>query len=390
VTERLFRAPDAPRGGGVAMTKHTISLGRVFGIPVDLDYSWFLIFGLLTWMLAVGYFPGRFKGWSGTEYWVIGGISAVLLFVCVLLHELGHSLVAMRYKVSVGRITLFIFGGVSEITAEPPSAMAEFWIAIAGPIVSLLLALLFYQARFFSVGYSPILALAEYLFLLNFVLAIFNLIPGFPLDGGRVLRAIVWGVTKNFRRATMLAANTGRFFGYAMIFLGLWMLLSGSVFNGIWIAFIGWFLESAAASQIQQTMVKGLLVGHKVSEVMTRDFPSLAGETPIAEVVEKHVLAGGRRSFVVSHLGRPVGLLTLTGIRQVPRDKWATTTAEQAMIPFASVVTIQAGAELWTALEKMGRDGVNQLPVIEGGTMVGMLSRDDVVDYLRVLQQLNM
>ena len=371
------------------MTRHNIPLGRILGIPVGLDLSWFLIFGLLTWMLAVGYFPGRFKGWSGVEYWVIGAISAAMVFVCVLLHELGHSLVAMRDRVAGGRITLFIFGGVSEITAEPPSALAEFWIAIAGPVVSLLLALLFYQARFFAVGYSPILALAEYLALLNFVLALFNLIPGFPLDGGRVLRAVIWGATKNFRRATMMAANTGRFFGYAMIFLGLWMLLSGSVFNGIWIAFIGWFLESAAASQIQQTMVKGLLVGHKVSEVMTRDFPSLPGETPIAEVVEKHVLAGGRRSFVVSQLGRPAGLLTLSGIRQVPRDKWATTTAEQAMIPFASVVTIQAGAELWTALEKMGRDGVNQLPVVEGGAMVGMLSRDDVVDYLRVLQQLS-
>ncbi len=371
------------------MTKHTISLGRAFGIPVDLDYSWFLIFGLLTWMLAVGYFPVKFKGWSPAEYWVIGAISAAMLFVCVLLHELGHSLVAMRYKVSVGRITLFIFGGVSEITAEPPSAAAEFWIAIAGPVVSLLLALLFYQARFFAVGYAPILALAEYLALLNFVLAIFNLLPGFPLDGGRVLRAAIWGATKNFRQATMVAANTGRFFGYAMIFLGLWMLLSGSVFNGIWIAFIGWFLESAAASQIQQTMVKGLLVGHKVSEVMNRDFASLPGETPLAEVVEKHVLAGGRRSFVVSQSGRPAGLLTLASIREVPRDHWATTTAEQAMIPFAKVMTIQAGAELWTALEKMGRSGVNQLPVVDDGNMVGMLSRDDVVDYLRVLQQLN-
>jgi Zn-dependent protease/predicted transcriptional regulator len=372
------------------MTKHTISLGRAFGIPVDLDLSWFLIFGLLTWMLAVGYFPAKFKGWSPAEYWVIGAISAAMLFVCVLLHELGHSLVAMRYKISVGRITLFIFGGVSEITAEPPSAAAEFWIAIAGPVVSLLLALLFYQARFFAVGYSPILALVEYLALLNLILALFNLLPGFPLDGGRVLRAAIWGATKNFRQATMVAANTGRFFGYAMIFLGLWMLLSGSVFNGIWIAFIGWFLESAAASQIQQTMVKGLLVGHKVSEVMNREFATLAAETPLAEVVEKHVLAGGRRSFVVSQWGRPAGLLTLSSIREVPRDHWATTTAGAAMIPLEKVMTIQAGAELWTALEKMGRSGVNQLPVVESdGNLVGMLSRDDVVDYLRVLQQLN-
>ncbi len=371
------------------LTKHTIPMGKVFGIPVDLDYSWFLIFGLLTWMLAVGYFPVKFKGWSVAEYWVIGAIASAMLFVCVLLHELGHSLVAQRYKVSVGRITLFIFGGVSEITAEPPSASAEFWIAIAGPAVSLVLALFFYEVRPFVVGYSPLMALIEYLALLNLILAIFNLLPGFPLDGGRVLRAIVWGASKSFQRATMIAANTGRFFGYAMIFFGIWMLLSGNLFDGVWIAFIGWFLESAAASQIQQTMVKGLLVGHKVSEVMNRDFEPLPPETTLEELVEKHVLGTGRRAFVVGRDGIPTGLLTLTGIREIPRTNWQITTAEQAMIPLDKVKTISAGAELWTAFEKMGRDGVNQLPVVDDGHMIGLLSRDDIVDYLRLLQQLH-
>jgi Zn-dependent protease len=370
------------------LTKHTIPLGKAFGIPVDVDYSWFLIFGLLTWLLAVGYFPAQFKNWSGAEYWIIGAIASAMLFVCVLLHEFGHSLVAMNYNVSVGRITLFIFGGVSEITAEPPSAAAEFWIAIAGPSVSLALAGLFYVSRFFVVGYTPLFALAEYLALLNFILAIFNLLPGFPLDGGRVLRAIIWGTTKSFQRATMMAANTGRFFGYAMIFFGLWVMLSGHLLNGVWIAFIGWFLESAASSQIQQTMVKGLLVGHKVSEVMNRGFEPLAGETSIEELVEKHVLGTGRRAFIIGRDGTPAGLLTLTGIREIPRGNWSTTTAAQAMIPLDKVKTITPGAELWTAFEKMGRDGVNQLPVVENERMVGMLSRDDIVDYLRVLQQL--
>jgi Zn-dependent protease len=370
------------------LTKHTLPLGRVFGIPVDIDYSWFLILGLFTWLLAVGYFPYQFKHWSAAEYWIVGAISAAMLFVCVLLHEFGHSLVAMHYKVPVSRITLFIFGGVSEIAAEPPSASAEFWIAIAGPAVSLALGGLFYVARFFVVGFTPVLALVEYLALINVVLAIFNLVPGFPLDGGRVLRAIIWGSSKDFQRATMLAANTGRFFGYAMIFYGIWRMLTGDLFEGIWIAFVGWFLESAAAAQIQQTMVKGLLVGHKVSEVMNRNFEPLPGSTTLEELVEKHVLGTGRRAFIVGHNGAPVGLLTLTGIRQIPRTNWPITTAEQAMIPFEQVKTITPTAELWTAFEKMGRDGVNQLPVVDDGHMVGMLSRDDIVDYLRLLQQL--
>ncbi|HVB35169.1 MAG TPA: site-2 protease family protein [Patescibacteria group bacterium] len=369
--------------------KHTIPLGRAFGIPVNLDYSWFLIFGLLTWMLAVGYFPVRFPGWDKTEYWGVAAISAVMLFVCVLLHEFGHSLVAMRYKISVGEITLFIFGGVSQITAEPPSAIAEFWIAIAGPAVSFALAFLCYGARSLLSGGTPLWALVDYLALLNLVLGLFNLIPGFPLDGGRVLRAIVWGTTRSFQRATMIAASTGRFFGFAMIFLGLWMLLSGNVFNGVWIAFIGWFLESAAGSQIQQTMVKGLLVGHKVSEVMNRSFDPVPGEMTLAELVEKHVLTGGRRSFLVGRNGHPDGLLTLSGIREVPRPAWPTTTAERAMIPLERVISIPAGAELWTALEKMGRSGVNQIPVVDNGTVVGLLSREDVVEYLHVLRQLS-
>lgn len=369
--------------------KHTIPLGRAFGIPVDVDYSWFLIFALLTWMLAVGYFPVRFPGWSRSEYWMIGAISSVLLFVCVLLHEFGHSLVAQRYKISVGRITLFIFGGVSMITAEPPSAAAEFWIAIAGPIVSFALALISYEARLLFARGTPLWALADYLALLNVILGLFNLVPGFPLDGGRVMRAIVWGTTRSFQRATSIAANTGRFFGFGMIFLGLWMLLNGDAFNGIWLAVIGWFLESAASSQIQQTMVKGLLVGHKVSEVMNRDFSPVPGQTTLAELVEKQVLVGGKRSFLIASSGRPAGLLTLSGVRQVPRPNWATTTAEQAMIPLDRVITIPAGAELWTALEKMGRNGVNQIPVVDDGSVVGLLSRDDVVEYMHVLRQLS-
>jgi Zn-dependent protease/predicted transcriptional regulator len=374
------------------MFRHAISIGRIFGISIDLDYSWFLVLGLLTWVLAVSYYPGEFKDWSVAEYWLMGALTALMLFASVLLHELGHSIVAKRYGIPVPRITLFIFGGVSEIAAEPPSAGVEFWIAAAGPIVSFALALIFWELRPFLVNAGPLLALAKYLAILNFVLGVFNLVPGFPLDGGRVFRSIMWGITRNFGRSSVIATVTGRFFGFSFIFVGVWQALTGNIFNGLWIALIGWFLESAAASQDQLQVVKNLLGGHKVSEVMNRDFPRISGDVSLQEVVDKNVLAQGRRSFVVSNGEGAAGLLTLSTIKEVPRAAWPRITASQVMLPLGKVISIQPAAELWTALEKMGRDGVNQLPVLGGNgdnAIVGMLSRDDLVQYLRVLQALS-
>jgi Zn-dependent protease len=359
------------------------------GILVDVDYSWFLIFGLLTWAMAVGYFPAEYKGWSTGEYWFMGAISAILLFVCVLLHELGHSAVALRYKIPVREITLFIFGGVSQITAEPPSAGAEFLIAVAGPAVSFVLAGVFWALQYVFVGVAPLLALVRYMFLLNFVLGLFNLIPGFPLDGGRVFRAIVWGVNRNFRRATVIAAVTGRFFGFLFIFLGAWWALSGRLIDGLWIAFIGWFLESAAGSQVQQQQVKDLLSGHKVAEVMNRDYTRIGGEMTLQDLVDRHILGAGRRCFVVTHNGAPAGLVTLADFKKVDRIAWSQTTADQIMVPREKLASIGAQEEMWVAAEKMGRDGVNQLPVMQDGQMVGMLSRDDVVHYLGTLRAMS-
>lgn len=373
------------------MFRHAVPIGRIFGITIDLDYSWFLVFGLLTWILAVSYYPVEFKNWSEAEYWFMGALTAAMLFVSVLLHELGHSVVAKRYGISVPRITLFVFGGVSQIATEPTSAAEEFWIAAAGPAVSFALALIFWELRPLVASSGPLLAMVKYLALLNFVLGVFNLVPGFPLDGGRVFRSIVWSATKDFRRASAVATVTGRFFGYVFIFYGVWQAIGGNVFNGLWIAFIGWFLESAASSQGQTQIVKDLLGAHKVSEVMKQDFARVSGDITLQELVEKNVLTQGRRSFVVANGNTTVGLVTLSTIKHVPRSAWPATTAAQVMIPLDKVLSIQPTAQLWTALEKMGRDGVNQLPVLngeEGKGLVGMLSRDDLVHYLGVLQAL--
>ncbi len=198
------------------MTRHNIPLGRILGIPIGLDYSWFVIFALLTWMLAGSYYPAEFKDWPPMLYWFMGAVTAIMLFVSVLLHELGHSVVALRYKVPVRSITLLLFGGVAQIGAEPPGAFAEFLIAVAGPLVSLVLAIFFYVVEPLVAGIEPLLGLAKYLAYINLALVLFNLIPGYPLDGGRVFRAIVWATTKNMRRATLIAANVGRFFAFLL------------------------------------------------------------------------------------------------------------------------------------------------------------------------------
>ena len=204
-----------------------VALGSIMGIPISLDYSWFLIFALLTWILGSSYYPAEFKNWPPLLYWVTGAATAILLFASVLLHELGHSYVALRFGMTVRSITLFIFGGVAQIGSEPPSAKAEFQIAMAGPAVSLALAGGFWVVQPALAGVEPLWGMAKYLAFINLALALFNLIPGFPLDGGRVLRAVIWGATKNLRQATLIAANAGRFFGFLFILAGVWRMFAG-------------------------------------------------------------------------------------------------------------------------------------------------------------------
>ncbi len=378
--------PGAPGVEGENLTRHSIPVGRISGISIDLDYSWFLILGLLAWMLAVGYYPAEFPHWERSEYWLLGIATALMLFASVLIHELAHSMVAKSFGLSVPRITLFIFGGVSQIAAEPSSAAVEFWIAVAGPLTSFVLAAIFWLIAPHLAASPPLYAFAKYLAYINFILGLFNLIPGFPLDGGRVFRAIVWRITGKYQRATTIAATTGRFFGFLLIFLGVWQVLAGNLINGLWIAFIGWFLESAAGSQLQTEVVRSLLGQHKVLDAMKHDFVQVPGDVPLQEIIDKHILTGGTRYLLVNSNGGPAGMVTISGIGKVPRSEWPTTTASQVMVPIQELATTRPDAGLWTALEEMGRDGVNQLPVVDGGKVVGIVSRDDVLHYLRVLQ----
>jgi Zn-dependent protease len=363
------------------MKRSTISLGCILGIPIRLDYSWFLIFGLLTWSLATSYYPAEFRDWPAAQYWLVGAATVILMFASVLLHELGHSVVALYYKVPIRSITLFIFGGVAQMGTEPPRALAEFWIAIAGPITSFALALFFSLLQPVVGAFAPLLALAKYLAYINGTLGLFNLIPGFPLDGGRVFRAILWGTTYSLRRATLTAAGLGRFIAYGFILLGVWQIFNGNFGDGLWIALIGWFLETTASSHVRQQTIRDLLEGHRVTEAMRCENTTIFSNTTREQLVNDTIPGNSQRSSVVKQDDRVSGLLTLQIINTIPAPDSVDTTTIQKMTPVSEIEWIGPDDDLTDALEKMNRAGVNQLPVVRGAQILGSLTLDDVISF---------
>lgn len=365
------------------MDKHNhVRIGTIKGIPLNLDYSWFIVFILITWILAGSYFPSQYKNWTSFSYWSIGAFTSILFFISVLLHELAHSALAIHYKLKVKKITLFIFGGIAEISEEPKKPMQEFWIASAGPIASFIIALLSYIiAKVFS-GNEQFHAMFQYLFEINFILAIFNLVPGFPLDGGRVFRAIIWAFTKDYKKATKISAATGKFFGFFFILLGFFILMKGDVIDGIWIAFVGWFLETASVAQVQRQVISELLKGHTVQDAMSRSFALLPYDTTIQEFIENDLLVRHKRFFIVERDGNNIGFLTLHTIQNVPKDAWNTTTVSEIMIPLSKLKTLKSNDDLVGAIKEMDNEGVNQLPVFEDNEIIGILSRENIITYL--------
>jgi Zn-dependent protease len=366
-----------------------IKLGKIWGIPVGLHASWFIIFILVTWSLASGYFPQAYPQLNAPAHWALAALTSLLFFGSVLAHELGHSWVALRNNIPVRSITLFIFGGVAQIEREPRTPGAEFRIAIAGPLVSLGLALLF-QALFFLDQAVPFLAApSEYLARINFSLAFFNLIPGFPLDGGRVLRALVWKLTGRFEGATRVASISGQIVAFGFIGVGVFTVLGGSFFNGLWLAFIGWFLQNAAASTYAQVSLERMLGGARVEQAMSHDCLRVQPLTPLSTLIEERVLNGGQRCFFVAEDdGRLQGVLTLSDIAAVPQPRWRFTTLDQVMIPSRQVVRVEPHTGLLEALRLMDSANVAQVAVMRGDDLLGMLSREGVLHYIRTRAEL--
>ena len=364
------------------MSKQSIYIGRVFGIPIGLDFSWFFIVFFFSYLLATGYFPREIKDSSTILYWASGLLTSLLLFVSVLLHELGHALVARIFGIPVRSIKLMVFGGVAQFEHEPESAASEFWTALGGPIVNVFLGIMLYFLHPLFSGNQWGSVIVSYLTYINFILAVFNLIPGFPLDGGRVLRAAVWAVTHNLRKATIVAAGTGRFIAFIFIFWGSVQIMHGQFANGLWILFIGWFLDSAAAAQIQQSDIRALLEGHTVREAMSKHFGIIEPDISLQTLVDYHIIGEGRRSLIVQKDGEVLGMLTLHHLREVQADMRDKVEVKDVMLPLEEIKQIRPDTPLWQAFSEMQQDGVNQLPVLEAGKLVGLLTRENIFEFL--------
>ena len=366
-------------------------IGRVRGIAVRIHYSWLIIFGLVIWSLGAGLFPSLYPFWSPATYWLTAVICALLLFGSVLAHELGHSFVAKGQGLPVHDITLFVFGGVSNISDQPRSAGKEFWMTFVGPLTSFVLAGIFWGLLFpVPNPTSPLYAGLSYLAAINAALGVFNLIPGFPLDGGRILRSLIWKGTGNLLSATRIAGGIGQTIGYLMIFFGIWQALVGGIFNGLWIAFIGWFLTSAAHAEVDQLLLRGRLGNVRVADVMSHDRTAVDAELPLDDLVEHFFLGRNLRSVPVTRNGDLCGIITLADVRHVPRDRWPSTPVGLAMARHDQLVTVTPDTPLQRALQLLSENDLHQLPVVQDGQFEGVITRNMVIGYLTTRRELGL
>ncbi|MEO8342109.1 MAG: site-2 protease family protein [Nitrospirota bacterium] len=371
------------------MIGQSIRLTTIRGIGVGLHYSWFIIFFLITFSLTTR-FASEHPHWTTVEHYTVAIATSLLFFISILLHELAHSFVALAKGIPVRTVTLFAFGGVAQIGREPDRPLTEFQIAIAGPIASALLAAGFWVVAHLADGQVEHLsALAGWLSSINLMLAVFNLVPGFPLDGGRIFRAVLWHFTGNFSKATRIAAGSGQLVGYGLILGGIWTgLITGSWFSGLWLAFIGWFLLNAAQESVLQVSVQSDLRGLVAEDIMTRDCPTVSGRMSLAELVQEHILKTGQRCFVVAEGSRLDGLVTLHQIKAVPQSRWTDVSVEEAMTPLAKLRLVAPETPVLEVLQAMKGEDINQVPVAKGGQLVGMLTRDHILQVLSAKMEL--
>ncbi len=366
----------APIGGG-----STLSLGTVSGIPVGLHYSWFLLLGLVTWSLATQFYPSLYWGWSGTVYWATALAAALLLFASVLAHEFAHSFVARRRGIGVHGITLFLLGGISRLRSEPRTAWEEFSIASVGPATSIVLAGLFWLALLpVSDWRTPLNGILVYLAVVNLVLALFNLVPAYPMDGGRMFRSIVWGISGNFRLATTVSAWGGQLFGIAFAVWGVIRVLQGNP-GGLLLVLVGLFLFAAAAASLRRPEGEVDAATHSVSSVMCTSPAVAPPDMPLFEAVHDRLLPSARRALFVCEGDRLVGALTGFDASSVPTGLWRSVPVRNAMRP-APLPAIHPDDSLGTAVDLLASLPDREIPVVEGGSLVGSLSTSDVLPLL--------
>jgi Zn-dependent protease/CBS domain-containing protein len=357
-------------------------LFEILGFKVQVNLTWVFLALLIALSLALGFFPQLYSGLPPTTYWWMAVAAVIGLFFSIVLHELSHSLVARRFGVHMRGITLFIFGGVAEMEQEPPSPKAEFYMAIAGPIMSLLLAALFYAGAAVAASWSlpePLQGVLSYLGLLNVVLAIFNMVPAFPMDGGRALRAGLWWWKGNLRRATRIAADIGSGFGYALIGLGILNAIGGNVVGGIWWFLLGMFLRAAAKGSFYQLEMRRMLEGEPVRRFMTRHPVTVPPGISVRELIEDYVYTDYHDLFPVTDGDRLVGYVTLRHVKEVPRDHWGMVQVSAILTPASAENTIEADEDAVKALALMQRTASSRLMVTEGGRLVGIIALKDIM-----------
>jgi len=379
------KEPIEGRKGRVSQL--SLRLVRLLGVPISIDVSWFVIFALIVYTLAQFYFPQMNPGFSTAMNWLAGVIAALLLFASVLLHELMHSYVAKRNGIGISGITLFIFGGVSRMKEEPGTPEVELKMAVAGPATSIILAAIFWvlaaaggRAMLGSFG----LGIVRYLAMINFILGIFNLLPGFPLDGGRVLRAILWGSLESLDRATRYATYIGQGFGYLFIFGGFSMMIFGGFLSGLWFVFIGWYLNNAAQQSYQQVVVRRALSGVDVHRIMTTDFPHMDPDTSLDEFVHDYLLKYDYAAFPVTKDDSLLGIVTADEVRDIPREQWGETTVGQVAKPPEEERVIDENDDAFDALMHMAEGNLRRLLVMHDSKLKGMVTQDSIINIVRM------
>lgn len=369
----------------------SIGIGKVFGVKIRLHYTWFIIFALITWTLAGFYLPDQYPGLTTTVYWILGAISALLLFASVLGHELAHSYVAIKRGIAVPSITLFLFGGVSETETEPPDPKTEASISVVGPLTSLAIAAVAATAWYATITLNLgaiIEAPLFYIAFINLLLGLFNLLPAFPLDGGRLLRAGLWQWKKDLIPATKLATRISTIFAYGIIGVGLFILLFGSLIGGIWLIFIGWFLKNGADQSLKQTIITQALTDIDVNEIMSKNVVTVPAEKTVTQAVEEYFDVNKHGGYPVTQDDQIAGIITIEDIRKISKEERATKKVADIMTPRSKLVFLRPNESATDAFLKFSKNEVGRLPVIENEKVIGIITRSDLFRIIRTRTQL--